>query len=870
MKDHKQPPRLALQFLRWFCTPDLLPEIEGDLQELFGRWVQKHGVRKARWLYVWQVLTFFRPFAIKKRNAAYTINHTMMFRNYFITAFRNLSKHKSFAAINIAGLTLGITGALIIFLLVRFELSFDTFHPNRDRIYRVLSGKPGEVTDTGTPNGLMPVLQEEFPEVEQVAVAYKLNPGGTQIKVNEQLAREPDIYFMTPSFFEMFNFQWKAGSPEKSLSQPGQVVIDEDLAQKYFQGDAMGKSIKLNNQYDLIVSGIIQNTPENTDFPIQIAVSYATFQRSENYQKEYNGNSNSLHQSYILLKTGADPKGLEAKFYPMISKYMGKEVADKYWSHALQPLTDIHFNEVTGDENFSKHAVSKETIGSLVLIGFFLLVTACINFVNLATAQAVKRSKEVGIRKVLGSTRRQMISQFMSETLLLTLVSVILSYLLATAVFSHLHTLLGISLDMSLLYQPQMLLTVVVIAIFVSVLAGFYPALVLSKFQPLATIKNSFTNQQTGGLFLRKSLIIFQFTLSQVLIICTIVVVSQMHYFNSTSLGFDKDAIVTVDLPESNPQKLQTLKNSLSQYADIKAITFSLNTPAATINQWWTSYGYYTTPNEEKTAEQKFIDENFLSLYDIPLLAGRNVREGDSTQLLVNEGFLKENGIQDPQDVLGTTINFWGMEAPIVGVVKNFHSLALQEEIPSVILARFPNLFQKASFKINMQQAQEAIAQIEQQWKSAFPDYYFTYQFLDDDLATFYEQEQKTAQLLSLFAGLAIFIGCLGLYGLISFMTVQKTKEVGIRKVLGATVLHIVYLFTKDFMALIALAFVIAAPVGYYMMRQWLADFTYKIDINWWMFALAALAGVFIAGLTIGFKSINAALANPVDSLKNE
>ena len=476
-----------------------------------------------------------------------------MFKNYFTIAFRNLSKHKSFAVINIAGLTLGIASALVIFLLVRFELSFDTFHSKADRIYRVLSGGPGEVEDTGTPHGLMEVLEDEFPEIEEVAVAYKLSTASTQIKINNQLSREPNICFVTPSFFDIFDFSWKVGSPEKSLSQPGQVVIDEDLAQKYFQGDAIGKSIRLNYEFDLIVSGIIHNAPANTDFPIQIAISHATFRRGEDFQPEYNANYSSLYHTYVLLEEGADPEATEAKFYGMIEKYFSKDVADNYWAHELQPLADIHFNVTVGWNNISEHSISRATITSLSLIGLFLLVTACINFVNLSTAQGVRRSKEVGIRKVLGSTRRQMAGQFMSETLLLTLVAVVLSYLFIIIAFPYLPSWLDVPLDMA------------------------------------ATIKNSFTNRQTGGLILRKGLIIFQFGLSQVLIICTIVVISQMHYFNTASLGFDKEAIVTVDLPESDPQKLQTLKNELIQHADINAISFSVNTPAAVTDNWWTS-----------------------------------------------------------------------------------------------------------------------------------------------------------------------------------------------------------------------------------------------------------------------------------------
>ena len=871
-ENNASPPKVATRFLRWYCRSELLDEVEGDLYELFQRRVEEKGLWKAKVLYSLNVLMFLHPDYIRKRRH-YPTNHIAMFKNYFTIALRNIQKHRGFAAINIAGLTLGIAGALIIFLLVRFELSFDTFHPQADRIYRVLTGHPDDVKedgDTGTPTGLMPVIEDEFSGVANVAVAYRLNPAQTQIEINEELTRESHIYFMTPSFFEVFHFPWKVGDPKKSLSEPGQVAISNALADKYFDGDAVGKRIKLNNEYDLIVSGIIQDTPLNTDMPIEIAVSYATFQQTGEYQPEYEIGMNSYHQTYVLLNEGADVSDIETQFHAMISKYVSLEVADERTAHALQPLSEIHYNGDIGNTNFSKRSISKQTITSLSLIGIFLLITACINFVNLATAQAVKRSKEVGIRKVLGSTRQQMVSQFMSETFALTLIALLLAYLLVAIAFPYLPELLGITLDISWLYQPSALLIAFGLALVVGILAGFYPSIVLARFRPAATLKNTLTNQQTGGLNLRRGLIIFQFALSQVLIICTIVVVSQMHYFNTTELGFEKEAIITVDLPESNPDKLQTLRNTIIQYPAIEAASFSLNAPSATINKWWTNYTHENKPSEEQTTEMKIIDESYLKLYDIPLIAGRNLLEGDSSQAIVNEVFMKKNGIENPEDILGTKVNSFGQEITITGVVRDFHSLSLQRRIPPLMMVRDPNLFQKASFKINMQQASEAITRIEQQWTEAFPQYYFTYQFLDEDLASWYEKEQRTSRLLSLFAGTAILIGCLGLYGLISFITVQRTKEMGIRKVLGATVSHIVYLFTKDLVLLVGIAFVVAAPLGYYFMQQWLADFTYKIDPAWWMFLIAALVGLLIALFTVSFKSIRAAVANPVDSLRNE
>ena len=796
----------------------------------------------------------------------------MMLRNYFTIAFRNLRKHRSFAIINIAGLTLGIAGALVIFLLVQFELSFDTFHGKADRIYRVLTAsQPGEASSfsTGTPYGLMQLLQDDFPKVEKACAINHLNKEKTQIEVNGNLLKAPQTYFITPSFFEIFDFVWIVGSPQKSLSQPGQVVLTETLANTYFDGDAMGRRIRLNNEFDLVVSGIIQDMPINTDFPIQIAVSHATFANSQQYQKEYSVSHGSGYHTYLLLKENADPALLEASFPAMVEKYLGKEVAEKYLAHALQPLKTVHFDEAFSGGNFSNRAVSKESLWSIAFIGGFILLIAGINFINLATAQAVRRSKEVGIRKVLGSTRKQLFFQFIGETFSLILIATLLSVLLTHLFLPPLASFLDIPLRPNAIYQPKVLLWLIGLSVVISLLAGFYPAMVLSRFQPTLVIKNTFSASPSGGLWLRKGLVTFQFVITQVLIIGTVVVVSQNNYFHTTSLGFDKEAVITVDIPESNPQEVESLRNNLSQYAQIREVSFSMNAPAATSNKWFNVFLHHSDPGEGKQVEVKPIDAHFLKLYDIPLLAGDPLQENDSS-ILVNETLLKEIGVENHQDALNEIITIGGRDVSIKGVVKDFHTLSLHEKIYPLILVNMKDRFQLLSVKVEVSQAPEAIAQIEQQWKEAFPDYYFSYQFLDDDLATMYAQEKKTSHLLSLFAGLAIFIGCLGLYGLISFVTAQKTKEVGIRKVLGATVTNIVYLFTKDFVVLVAIAFVIAAPVGYYFMQQWLANFTYKIDIQWWMFAVAAGVGIVIALLTMSFQSIKAALANPVDSLRNE
>ncbi len=607
--------------------------------------------------------------------------------------------------------------------------------------------------------------------------------------------------------------------------------------------------------------------PTNTDYPINLAVSHATYAQSAEYKEQYEPSRSSFYQVFVKLREGASAEQVNARFPAMVEKYLDKETAEKYLTHKLQPVDEWHFS--TTVDNFAERSVSREAMTSLGLVGIFLLITACINFINLTTAQAVKRSKEVGVRKVLGSSRQQLIGQFMGETALLTFVSILISYLLAANLLPMLSGLLGLPLDFSMMNDLTTWLYLLAVGVAVSVLAGFYPSIVLSAFRPVSTLKNNFSARSSKGLLLRKGLIIFQFGLSQLLIICTVVVLSQMHYFSNASVGFEKEAIVTVNLPKSDAQAVETIRNQLNRESSVKEVSFSLNTPAATMNKYWTYFGHQAL-EDEGMSEIKFIDEQFLGFYNIPLLSGRNVLPSDSTQILVNETFLKEIGVSEPEAALGETVAFYGIEGEVVGVFQNFHSLSLKEDIPPLMLVHSPRNFQNASVKINMAQAGEAIAAIENQWMQHFPEYYFSYKFLDDDLATMYEQERKTSRLLLIFSLVAIFIGCLGLYGLISFMAVQKEKEVGIRKVLGGTVTHIIYIFTKDFVILLGVAFLLAAPLGYYYMQQWLNDFTYSISMEWWMFVIAALAGLLIAGATVSFRSFRAATANPVKALRSE
>ena len=791
-----------------------------------------------------------------------------MFRHYFKVGYRSLARYKGYSLINILGLTLGITSVVVIFLIVRYELSFDTFHEDNDRIFRVVRGENLMEADSGTPHRLMEILQEELPEIEQAAVAFKLNPNETQVEVNETPTRVLAIGFTTPSFFEIFSFPMKSGSP---ASEPGQVVIDETLADAWFDGDALGRVIRLNNEYELTISGVMEEMPGNTDFPLQMAVSHATLVNSGNYRSTLSMGANSYYQTFVKLQEGVAATSVESKFPGLIEKYMG---ADREYPMLLQPLRDIHYNEELGDTNFSGRAVNKTVIFSLSIIGVFILLIACINFVNLSTARAAKRAREVGVRKVLGGKKGQLVAQLLTEAFLITLAATLLSAVCITVLLSSVTHYLSIPVDASILFKPDVIILLVAGWLLISLLPGIYPAMMISRFKSISTVlKSSLQRKQGGGLQMRRGLIVFQFAITFLLIISTSIVLQQIEYIQTQPLGFDKEAVVTFDLPLDFDGNIEVIRGELEQHAAIRDVSFALNTPSATINKWWTNFFHQSNMNEGEIMEHKMIDEAYLDLFDIQLLAGRNIHANDSTiDVIINETMMQAMGIEDPQKALGETISFWNVnEAPVVGVVKDFNTVSLHQPIHPVMLWQgISGRLQKVSVKIDMNQAQDALNRIEAVFSEAFPNAYYSYAFLDEELETFYVQEEKTSRVLSLFSFIAICIGGLGLYGLVSFMAAQKVKEIGIRKILGASFLNIIRLFVGEFALLLIVAFLIASPMAYILMQQWMESFTFKTEIGLSVFIVAILSGFVITGLSTGYQSVKAALVNPVDNLRHE
>jgi ABC-type antimicrobial peptide transport system permease subunit len=542
-------------------------------------------------------------------------------------------------------------------------------------------------------------------------------------------------------------------------------------------------------------------------------------------------------------------------------------------SHILESLNKVHYSQAG---NFSGRTISPELIRVLWLIAAFILLIACVNFINLATAQAVNRSKEVGVRKVMGSNKWQLKLQFLAETFLIVITAVALALVLSVVLLPAISKLLAIPLAFNIFQNTSVLIFLFIVTVCVTLLAGFYPSVVLSGFNPIHALKSQLAVKNTKGISLRRGLVVFQFIIAQALIIGTIIIVKQMNYFTSKPLGFDKDAIINVPFPGDSAgiSKLDYLRKELSGISGIQNISFSSNTPIEDDNDNWTKFKYNHAAKEtDFYAINKGTDNEYLPTYKLPLVAGRNLQASDTVrEFLVNESLVNKLGITNPQEVLNKEISLWDgqLRGNIVGVLKDFHNRSFRAPFAPLLMTTAKNWYSVAAVKLTTQDAATTIRSVEKIWNNEFPDFVFEYKFLDEKIENFYKQENQLSQLYKVFAVIAIFLSCLGLYGLVSFMAVQRIKEVGIRKVLGASAGSIVYLFSKEFMLLIGIAFLIASPLAWYFMHKWLQDYPYRINLSWWIFILGGAASVIIALITVSFRAVKAAVANPVTSLRTE
>jgi len=797
-----------------------------------------------------------------------------MIKNYFKIAWRNLKRHRAYAAINIIGLSMGIACAILIFTLVSFHLSFDGFHKNKDRIYRVVTELHNE--DIGHTAGVPPpftkALRNDYTFAEKTARAITFWRMVSIPADNKKFEEDDGIVCVEPAFFEIFDFPLAEGDIKTALNAPNTAIITQKIAKKYFgNNSAMGKVIRVNNKTDFKITGILKDIPLNTDRRQEIYVSNENLKDLSSWMAGNDnwGGINSETHCFVLLKPGVKAADVEKVFPAFKKKYYANDPINiKSFVFKVQPLSDMHFNP-----DYNGYA-DKKYLWALSLVGLFLIITACVNFVNLATAQALNRAKEVGIRKVLGSLRGQLFWQFIAETTLITLFAVLLAYGLAALGLPFLNDLFKTSLTINPFVHTGLLVYTVIVALVVVFLSGSYPGLVLAGFRPIEALKGKLSQKNIGGFSLRRMLVVTQFAISQMLIIGTIVIASQMHYSKTSDLGFQKNGIVMLPIPvtdSAGKSRMESLRNRMAALPGVGNISFCMQAPAASSNNT-TTIVYDNRPKEELwEINTKPADDKYLSTFNLKLLAGRNLNPSDTTrEFLVNESVVKKLGLKSPQDILNHFIKVDDRKFLVVGVVNDFYNYSFRSDIAPVAIFSSYHNYQNCAVSISMAKTKTTMAAVEKIWNETYPDFIYKSQFLDERIARFYELDDTMLKLVEAFAGIAIFIGCLGLYGLVSFMAVRKTKEIGVRKVLGASVQNIIWIFGKEFLRLLIIAFFIAAPVAWWAMHAYLQDFKYRIPIGAGIFVIAIVCTIFIAAVTVSYRSIMAALANPVKSLRSE
>jgi len=797
-----------------------------------------------------------------------------MFKLNLKIALRNLWKNKGYTLINIAGLSIGMASCILIFIFIRYQLSYDQQFVKKDRIYRVVSYwryAEGEEFSKGVPMPLAPAMRNDFAMLEDVAV---LQRGGGVIKVNdrngkERLKIDQKTFYVNPEFFKLFDYPWLQGDPQKDLREPHTVALSEEMAVKLF-GDwhrAVGQTINYNNKTDLKVTGVFADIPQNNSNVIQVAISYAGFE-SRNL-KEWN-NVNDASECYVLLKEGQNVADLQGPKAAFIKKYYvapGTGKPDIFF----QPLADVHKDENYG--NFSQKTTGMKEIWGLVVIGVFLMLTACINFVNLATAQAVSRSKEVGVRKVMGSRRSDLMLQFLTETLTLTFFALLLACVITEAALPGLAALFKEKLSFSLLQQPVILLFMLGLVVFVGFLAGFYPAMVLSGLRPALAIKNKVSIGNMGGGALRQVLVVVQFALTVVLITGTLVVLKQMQFMREKPLGFNASAIALPNVPADSLSLLKhdILKTRILNIPGVLSASFCSAAPSSGDNNL-TNFAYRGTRDADFQVNTKSADQDYIKAFGLQVLAGRALSKSDTLkEFVVNETLLKKLNVRNPQEAIGKIITLGGRyKAPIVGVVKDFNNMNLREAISPVILFSSKKSSSMLAVKMDSHQIPSVMKNIEQTWNSCFPNNVYKSTFMEEDINSYYESEQVMGALFKVFASVIIFIAFIGLFGLISFVATQRTKEMAIRKVLGATTLELVKMLNTSFIIMVFIANLVAWPVAYIFISRWLSRYTYRIELNIWPFAVAMLISMLVTLLTVSLRSYRAAKTNPIDALKYE
>jgi putative ABC transport system permease protein len=805
-----------------------------------------------------------------------------MLRNYIVIIFRNFLRNKNYALINILGLSTGITSCIILFLLISYDMDFDKFHSKSERIYRVVRDvktASGIHHEAVTPYPFGNAFRQDFSDIPLLTQLHHHDEGVLTIGTEKQQIE--DIIFADTLFFKVFDFGVVSGNPSQDLSEPNKAFVTESIAAKLNIRE--GDKVKLDNKLDLEIVGLLKDVPATSHIQYKMIISFSSFTKDFFGWPVDQWGLNSAGFSYLVLPENISTENLTNRFKPFVEKYYEKDEGERN-TYLIQPLGEIHFDtQYAGTPGPAN--IDPSTLWILAVLGLFILIIACINFVNLATALAVKKSKEIGIRKTLGAKRLQLATYFLSETLVLTLIAVVISLASVEWLLPWLRSFIEKEIYLDVMSNPSLIIFLIVLIVVATLFSGFYPAIILSGFDPVAVLKNKINAKGSSGSLVRRMLVIFQFVIAQMMIIGTLVVTDQMQFFRSKSLGFTSEAVLNVSLPKNDKDILDNFRSRLEANPAIKNVSFSVGAPTSDANIGTGFFLDEKGPSENYTVGIKTVDIHYRDTYGIKIKAGRWFNESeektaaDTTlkndqrfSLIINEAAARTLGFASAEEAIDKRIHIGinDVTAPVIGVTEDFHTSSLREKIDPVVMIIYPELYYDAGISIKTESMQQNIDFIRKTWSELYPEYYFDYEFLDEHLENLYRSEQRQLVLFRIFSGISIFIGCLGLLGLVSFMANQKLKEIGVRKVFGASVPGIISIFSKEFIALVLIAFMLATPLSWYLMDQWLQNFEYHVDIHWSVFAIGLLVTIIIALGTVAYRSVRASLANPIESLRSE
>ena len=816
-----------------------------------------------------------------------------MIKNYIKIAFRNVWKNKVFSLINILGLSIGLSAAFVIGAMVFYDLSFDKFHQDGDRIYRVTTAfksPDGDFYNAGVTVPLAQALVDlNMEELETVAPFFTTYPLHVENQETGDRFKNPEFVIYTePSYFKTFEYNWLAGNKESALEEPNKVVLSEERARKYFPNKELdgilGKSVMYNDTIPATVSGIVANFNKRTDIVFEefISLKTAATQDMTNAVNEANwNNTNSASQLFIKLSKRADPIKVQETLTQIAKEHDEPEMVaiGRSNTYTIQPLADIHLNPYYGTFDFDDSRTTMSALKSLLLLAAILVLLGCINFINLNTAQAIQRAKEIGIRKTLGSSRKQLIFQFLGETFILTLAAAALSFFLSKWLLILFSDFIPAGLTFELFWNPWIMLGISILLLIVTVLSGFYPAMIMSKYKPVSVFKQQILPNSDKG-SLRKYLTVFQFVIAQIFIIATLMVGKQLNYIMKKDMGFKTEAIAYLRTPwrDTSAIKRARFVRQMEELPGIKKVVLSGNPPASFSTMSMSALFVDGEKEVNSDLQLMYGNANYFDLYNLKLVAGRMPLNDSIREYVVNKAYLKVIGIENPGDVVGKNLKGDNEMFPIVGVMEDFNQHSLKYGVAPMAFTGGSysgkwTQFRTIHFKLSSLDTSnwpKTISSVEKIWKDLYPESDFEYTFMDDTVKKFYESEQKTSILLQWATGLAIFISCLGLFGLVIHTTERRTKEIGIRKILGANLFQLNFLLSKEFLKLVLIAFVIATPIAWYGLNYWLEGFANKTTLSWWIFALSGLSMIVISLLIMTIKTINSANTNPVKSLRTE